>query len=169
MSSAAKPSKPFIRKATPQDCLELAPKMREEDVRECWVGYRMSPLDALQGGLAASIGCFTVEWDGEPVAMFGLVAQNEKWGAPWMLASERLKDIRKDFLRQCKPVLRSMMEKRPYLTNMVWSGNKVHIKWLQWLGFAIGPGIPMGPDGELFHVFSKVTFPCVDSQQPLSP
>lgn len=130
--------------------------MRQEDRDEIWHLARVLPEEALVGGLMSCEYNRTVLLDGKVVCMFGIGGTKGEVGVPWMLASDLLLKIRKPFLRECKEFLREMSEGFPSLSNVAWSKNTTHIKWLRWLGFEIKPAIPMGPDGELYHEFSKV-------------
>lgn len=156
MSNEAKRSKPFVRSPTPKDCQELALTMREEDTREIWHFARLSPLDALLSGLLGSSKCWTVEWDGKAIAMFGVCRQSDDVGQPWMLASNDLSKIKKSFLKECRSYLDLMFDGFEVLTNCAWAKNDVHIQWLKWLGFSFFKAKPMGFDNELFYEFYKV-------------
>lgn len=156
MSNEAKLSKPFARPATLQDCIELSKTMREEDKREIWHIARSSPLNSLVDGFFYSSKCWTVEWQGRVVAIFGVCPQDELVGVPWMLASDDLKRIRKSFLKECHRYLQEMSQGFQILTNSAWSQNEVHIQWLKWLGFKFLKAKPMGYDNELFYEFYKV-------------
>lgn len=149
-------SKPFVRAPKIDDCIELSRSMREEDKREIWHFGRVSPLVALLDGLQYSSKCWTVEWQGRVVAMFGVTKQDDDVGIPWMLASEDLKKIKKSFLRECHQYVERMFDGYQVLTNCAWSQNTIHIQWLKWLGFKFLPARAKGYDGELFYEFYKV-------------
>ena len=131
--------------------------MRQEDKDEIWHLARALPLECLQDSLKYCDYNRTVLLDGRVVCIFGVGGQKGGTGTPWMLASPLLKNIGKSFLRESKAFLDEMSQEYSMLYNVAWSKNEVHIKWLQWLGFEIRPATPMGPDGELFHEFYKVT------------
>lgn len=131
--------------------------MREEDKQECWHLGRVEPLDALQRGYEASSYCRTILLDGKVVAIFGVCPGEGELGIPWMLASDLLKKIRKSFLRECFEFVEEMSKGYTILHNVVWCKNKEHIRWLRWLGFTFRDEIPLGPDGELFYPFYKVS------------
>jgi hypothetical protein len=160
MSNVASQSKPFVRKAVLSDCEELSKTMRQEDVQEIWHSSRTAPLEALRDGFAWPL-CFTVEWRGRVVAMFGVGGERGKFGFPWMLASDDLVKIKRPFIRECRKHVDEMHKEYPVLCNMAWARNTVHVEWLKWLGFELIEARPHGPDGELFNEFFKVK-PCVD-------
>jgi hypothetical protein len=109
--------------------------MRQADVDEVWHSSRTRPLAALEAGARYSSRLLTVEWQGRPVAAFGIVGQPGGLGHPWMLATDDLSAIRKTFLRECRPVVEGWLREYPRLSNAVWSKNAVHIAWIKWLGF----------------------------------
>lgn len=134
MSNVVKLSKPFIRETTTSDVLELSQTMRPEDVEELYHSSHNHPLHALSRGFDASSSIFTIEWQGEVVAIFGVVGTPGQGGSPWMLGSPKLNRCW-SLLRECRQVLSGYVKEYQYLTNAVWAKNATHIKWLQWLGF----------------------------------
>lgn len=156
MSREVEASKPFVRSSKPTDCHELSLTMREEDKREIYHWDRLSPLTALFDGFTAG-KCWTVEWKGKVVAMFGVAkTKDPNVGQPWMLASDDLKRIRKSFLKECHAYVELMFDGYQVLSNHAWAKNDIHIQWLKWLGFKFFPAKHMGYDRELFYEFYKV-------------
>lgn len=151
MSSAANPSKPFIRPATEEDCLELAQNMRREDVEEIWHSSRGFPLASLFRGFLDSEQTFAIERQGRVVALFGVVAFLQGGGCPWMLGTDDLKRC-KSLLRECRRRLDEYATRYGWLANAVWSENAVHIEWIKWLGFQFeGSDIRNGETFLHFH------------------
>ncbi len=165
MSAVASRSKPYVRPATRDDCLELAPRLRKEDLEEISHTQGLPPEQSLLLGLNTG-ETFAVVWGTEVVALFGCGGAPGVLGVPWMLASPTLSKIRKSFLRECRGYVRAMLTVYGYLENRVWVGNEVHIKWLEWLGFTFDPPEPYGIHDELFHRFYMKNEECVN--QPLS-
>lgn len=154
MSNEAEACKPFVRPSVIEDVQYLADHIREEDRQEIWHISRKTPLEAFQSGYDVSEPPFTIEWKGVPVAMFGVSGEGTV-GVPWMLATDDLKRIKKDLLRECRGYVNDMLKKYPFLTNQVWAENIIHIRWLIWLGFTFEEPEPMGPDNEMFIRFYK--------------
>lgn len=152
MSNGASRSKPYVRDAVFSDCFDLAPRLRSEDVQEIKYASGSSPLTALEMSYNASSKCWAVVFNEKVIALFG-VCKQDTWGVPWMLASDELKDIRKSFLRECREYVQKMGEGCAYLTNFVWIGNEVHIKWLHWLGFKFLEPVEYGKANMLFRQF----------------
>lgn len=136
---------------------ELSVTMRQEDKDEIWHLARLTPLKALEGGYKACSYNRTVLLDGKVALIFGVAGEKGGVGVPWMLASPLLQKVRKPFLREAKSFLEEMSEGFSSLHNIAWSKNTEHLRWLKWMGFTFLPAVPMGPDGELFIEFHKVT------------
>ena len=131
-------SKLTLRPATPEDCAELAVTMREADRTELALGGSPSPYDSLMRGIVRSDNPTAVVGPhGDVVAIGGCVELAPLVGSPWLLASDGLLDIKRDFLRDCRPQLIRLHGDFPTLYNEVWEGNTVHIRWLRWLGFTV--------------------------------
>lgn len=154
-SNARRPSNVTVVPTLLSHIVELSETMREEDRLEIWHLARVSPREGLLSSFMLSASCKTVLSDGQVVAIFGCGRAGEV-GVPWMLASPLLVTIKKTFLRECRKFLEEMSEGCKVLRNYAWSKNTVHIRWLQWLGFKMMPGVPMGPDQEVYIPFFKV-------------
>lgn len=134
---------PYVRPANYEDCKELAPRLRQADVKELKYSCGKEPLQALQASFSISEKAWAVIYKDKVIALFGLVRRADI-GVPWMMASDELKEIQKSFLSECKNYLNEMSEGCSLLTNYVWVGNTVHIKWLKWLGFTFLEPIEYG-------------------------
>ena len=145
----------IIRKSIEEDSAILAPKLRTSDVKEIWAAGRFGPFAALDGGFKISRLCFTIEYQGEVVAMFGCAPTkiHEEIGTAWLLASDRLYDMRKTFFKNSKYFIGLMLNEFPYLFNFVHTENKQSIKWLKLCGANLRPPEAYGPDQELFCYF----------------
>lgn len=119
-----------------QELIEyLAENLRSEDVAEVAASSGLSPLEALMRSWddSTTIGMK----DGVPVLIFG-VAHNdhvEGEGFPWMLATDDLEKCPVAFMKECRKWVDWMHDGYPKLRNFVDARNKVHIKWLKYLGF----------------------------------
>lgn len=126
--------------------------MRWADAMEVGHGSGSTPREALISGNCYSREMFTVEWQGRPVAAFGVCGEPGGGGVPWMLATDDLPAIRKTFLRECRPVVERWLRQYTSLSNAVWSENTVHIEWIKWLGFTFhGSDIRNGQTFLHFH------------------
>ncbi len=156
-SSVARPSNISVVVTNLKHVAELSVTMRQEDRDEIWHLARHTPEEALRLGYESCPYNRTVLLDGKVALIFGVGGEKGRVGVPWMLASPLLQKVRKPFLREAKEFLQEMTEGYPLLTNMAWSKNIEHLRWLQWMGFTFLPAVPMGPDGELYIEFYKVT------------
>ncbi|MAH44909.1 hypothetical protein CMI37_03720 [Candidatus Pacearchaeota archaeon] len=129
---------PQVRLSQAEDCVSLAGQLRSADLKELQA-HGVTPEKALTVGYEASTPCYTIEHEGEPVAMFGVspltVGVPKQTGAVWLLGSDRIKDIRTRFLRESRQWLEEISKPYALLANVVHEENALHIRWLQFLGF----------------------------------
>lgn len=161
MSNETSPYKDIllIRYSRAEDASELVYSLREADVQELQHVGIHTPLEALQDGFRESDECFTVEYAGRPIAMFGVVKHPYELfsGCIWLLGSDRLMDFKREIVRQSKGWVDYFHSLYPRLGNIVWEGNTKHIRWLKWLGFEFSEPIPgIGPmNGTFFHFYKE--------------
>ena len=123
------------RPARFEDCRELAPNMRSQDVKEIGYSHGLNPLRSLQEGYRLSQVCNSViHEDGSVVGMFG-VADQGVVASPWLLGADKLIDTRKEFIPQAIEWVEEMSSIYPILTNFVHVDNTVSLAWLKSLGF----------------------------------
>lgn len=137
--------------ASPAHVGTIANRMREIDVRECAIMGR-TPKQALRLSLKASVAAWTAKVDGRPEAMFGVSTLSLLGGegSPWLLMTgDAVRHARSLLVdaRRYSDILQAMF---PVLTNNVHADNAVAIRWLERLGFTVGPvfdmsGHPMRP------------------------
>jgi hypothetical protein len=140
----------IARPSIMQDALDLAPRLRKEDVEEVLAAGGKSALASLMEGVQLSDACFTcVDGDGRPVLMFGTVPHptDQLVGCIWLLASDEIAKHRIRFLRECPRYVEGFQRKYPVLMNFTDCRNHLHHKWLRWCGFdfinivkGFGPG-----------------------------
>lgn len=130
-------SEAIVRPSTPEDILKLAPRLRQDDIRECFACNGSNGTQALSEGLKTSSECLTIEMEKVVIGMFGVAPIEDfpQVGAVWLLASDDLKLIKVQFLRQTRPWIAHFLSRFPTLTNMVDERNEIHIKWIKWSGF----------------------------------
>ena len=149
----------YYRDAVIDDCAILAPKMRQQDATEVWHSNGMSPLEALYMSYDICGENHTIIDDhGEIIGMFGC-GHNEETpniGVPWLLASDKLPTITREFLPQSKEWIDSLDEKYDMLFNFVHADNKVSIRWLKWMGFKFLRKQYYGVNPSEFYPFVKL-------------
>lgn len=152
----------MVRPATLADCTFLAERgLREQDVRELWIGTNSYPLQALERSFLASGGdAFTILVDGEPAAMFGVApvlgaGVPPGVGAPWLLATPDLYRIRRALVRYTRAWVEWMNSIYPHLLNAVSAENTDAVRWLRLAGFEVREPAPLGVEGKPFHIFTR--------------
>lgn len=132
----------------------IATNMRSADVKEIWVSHRSLPAKALRSGLRSE-RCWTALINGEPAVMFGVCDKSilTRTGIPWLLATDELMSIKKQFLTYSKEYIQKSMKGYNVLENHVHVDNKLSIRWLKWIGFTLVEKIPFGIEGEMFWHF----------------
>ena len=146
-----------IRPARPEDMDLLAPNLREIDCREVWALSRLGPREALGRSLECSVKAWTALTQGRIIQMWGVSRLGGLMGfvgSPWLLASDILErpEVAREFIRQSRPYARELEEGFDRLTNLVHAGNRLAIRWLEWLGFSLAPG-EIKINGECFYLF----------------
>ena len=124
----------YMRPSTEEDCAYVASNIRPED-REEVVACGFDPFPALMLGLIESQVSYTlIGPDGLPCAMLGVVPG----GRVWLLGTPGIETHSRTFLRYSKQALAYLYERtgEPLLHNYTHAANKVHHRWLKWLGFS---------------------------------
>lgn len=147
----------LVRPSTTSDIQSLAPRLRQEDLRELAALNGCGAYEALSEGLRRSVECWSITFDGLVIGMFGVAPLEGRpdTGAIWLLASDDLPKIRWEFLKKTRPWVGYFHTKYPKLTNMVDSRNSQHVKWIKWAGFDFINEYEVGPDKILFREFFK--------------
>ena len=125
-------------KSIPEDILYLAPRLRQADVTELKAMTGMKADEGLMASFNSSLPDFTktIFIADKQVGIFGL-SPSAVIGIAyvWMVGTPDLSLLKKDLIIQTKKELQHMTNAFPILTNVVYSKNTVHIKWLHHLGF----------------------------------
>jgi hypothetical protein len=142
---------------TPEAIQFIADNMRKEDAAEVWAYCRHTPIEALEFSVKHSKKIVIVYGDGVPLTALGLCMRDflSGTGVPWLLSAEQALKYKRQFLKLSPPIIEEMLDICPKLVNYVHADNKLSIRWLKWLGFTIEDPEPTGPQGELFHRFTK--------------
>lgn len=130
-----------------EDANQLAPLLRDEDVREIRDANGSTPLESLTHGVTLGTRCYTVADSDQPVAMFGVMPN----GAVWLLASENLLEHRRQLVRESRRWLREMHRSFPVLWNYVDTRNRAHVRFLEWLGVEWGQKLRSKPHFRYFQ------------------
>jgi hypothetical protein len=136
-----------IHKATFDDVVALAPRMRPADALEVKRAAGFSPIKALAESLAASGGrAWATYFDAEPVAMFGL-CQPELLGPtaiPWLLTGYGVEKHPTTFMRLARSLVDKWAIEFPTLIQFVDEEYVQAQRFLRHLGFTIYPAVEHG-------------------------
>lgn len=126
----------YVRAYEPGDAEDLAPRLREADRREIQASFGI-PLPSLINHSDSGIIC-TISTDDEVVVgLFGAIPTCDLSAAVWLVGSDALikPPLRRQFLVEGKTFLDALHRFRPLLWNYVDERNRLHIRWLEWMGF----------------------------------
>ena len=151
----------YTRKTKLGDIVQVANNLRPADLAEVKAASGRSPKEVLLQCFFESIPCMTICNDDDmPVAMWGAVPIGDTVGGVWLLGTTGLTaaGTRTRFLREARKHVDQMQEKYPVLANCVDARNKVHIRWLQWMGFTFIAEHPnYGAEGRAFLEFCRMS------------
>jgi hypothetical protein len=145
-----------VERACPEHIPEIAAKMREADRREIWASHRHTPRKALECSLERSDLAWTCFVDGVAAFMWGAARQGSLLsakGSPWLLGTDAILKVRKDFLRCCPFFVERMQRRFPRLENYIHAENLLSIRWLKWCGFTCDEEAPEAINDEDFFLF----------------
>lgn len=129
-------------------------RLRPGDAREiAALGVTMPEAFALSTSRALWADAYLI--DGDVAALVGLSVDSllSGEGVPWLLTGEPVDRHRKLFLRETRAGVARMRARFPVLRNVVHAEYAEAVRWLAWLGFAIGGARPHGPFGAPFRPF----------------
>lgn len=145
-----------LREATLHDVVELALNLREADRQELWAVGHDDPVKPILEGVLHSDWSKAALVDGEVVCIFGLANQRTVLtaaGIPWMLGTPLVAQHARVFMQMSRAYIAQMLREYDQLFNVVHAPNHLAKGWLRRMGFQLEPARPLGPHGELFHVF----------------
>lgn len=136
----------------------IADNVREPDRAELWAAACKTPKEVLEGAIENCDAAWTAFVDGIPICMFGVTGGDPLSGVgiPWMVGTHQLDRMAHLFLRRCREQVQAMSEAYPLLRNYIDNRNGRAIRWLEWLGFEMGPPVPYGPFRALFRGFQMI-------------
>lgn len=125
-----------VSPATSREIPYVSVNMQISDILELMASSGKKPNEALLDALDVSKESWTI-WDGStPLGMFGVAdSYQPNVGIPWLLATNQLSDIGREFLRGSKWYIDYMHRDYEFLTNYVDLRHTTAQRWLEWLGF----------------------------------
>lgn len=151
-----KPARVVIFPATHEDVLKVSESLREEDKQEVETASGRPAVEAVLHGWRSSKYSFTAHVDGTPAIVFGVAFD----GVIWMLCTDAIKKAPLAVFKLSQRVItlfKGLGFKRLY--NVADCRNKLHIGWLERLGFTMGQVVNV--NGHPFQFFQMETSPCV--------
>ncbi len=125
-----------IRTAKSRDIKKIGGRLREADAQELLAAGNVSAEAALAYSFDRSTLRYTVELDGLPVAMFGIMPDCilGVTANVWLLGTPELAQIKKTFVRMSRVVIARFLECYPMLWNIVDVRYVSAIRWLESCG-----------------------------------
>lgn len=146
-----------IVNALPGHIPHIAANMRQADQKEVMASHGHSPELALQSSLNHSVLAWTCLVRNKPAFMWGvcpLRAVLGLEGSPWLLGTDDVLEVRRDFLKFSPRYISKMQSVFPKLWNYVHADNKISQRWLKWCGFKMANAAETyGINNELFYRF----------------
>src|SRR3954470_20102838 len=128
--------------------------MRREDVAEVLALGFQDARTAVWHSLSQSTVAFALLFDGEVAAVFGVGRAENGVACVWALTGRAVHVHPRAFIRASRPILHMLLSECGVLCNVVDARYEASVRWLRWLGFSVGPAIPIGPEGIPFHPIS---------------
>lgn len=149
-----------IKPATHGDALMLSQYLRQSDKDEIKASTGRDPQDALVNSFEVSDPelRWTAFLDGKPIVMWGVSDVGRGFGSVWLLASDEIYSIKKEFLAACPEYLRIMHVRYHTLYNWVSTKHEASLNWLDGLGFKVvefNPKHGVGKEPFLMFAFTK--------------
>jgi len=145
-----------IRESVVEDAVALAPRLRRADLAELRAAGHDIAEVPIREGIVESDWAMTATVDGEIACVFGLARTGTMLapiGVPWMLGTDLVTANARALMVLAGYYIAQMLQEYEQLVNIVHAPNRRAIGWLRRMGFHVEQARPMGPHGELFHVF----------------
>lgn len=146
--------RPIVRPATPADALYIAPRLREEDRRECRAASGRPPLEGILAGVAAG-RCFVADAGGGPFLIGGVGPAAPRVGAIWLVGTPAMERHKVFMARRGPEWVEEFHREFPALVNVTDARNELHHRFIRWCGFTFLKLRPYGPFGLPFYEFAR--------------
>ena len=138
-------AKAVVRRAEIGDGTELFPNLRTADKKEIIAAHGNIQKETLEDGIRTSDECWAVVLEDETIALYGYRETDDNSAYVWMLGSEKLLDIRWQFLRATRNTIKQIIKKYDSLWSLSYAKNTVHSDWYKWAGFKVMDTFNAGP------------------------
>ena len=125
----------MVRDAVESDAIRLYKELRVDDMLEI-IGLDHHPWTAVEYSIKASDKAFTATTlDDDVICVFGVTKTHvDTVGCVWMLGTDRVRSIKREFIRNCKEWEAELGADYRCLINVVSTSNKISMRWLKWMG-----------------------------------
>ena len=125
----------MVRDAVESDAIRLYKELRVDDMLEI-IGLNHHPWTAVEYSIKASDKAFTATTlDDDVICVFGVTKTHvDTVGCVWMLGPDRVRSIKREFIRNCKEWEAELGADYRCLINVVSTSNKISMRWLKWMG-----------------------------------
>ena len=148
----------WVRDAKLADAYELSHNLREIDIEELNAGSDTSPIDALLGGFGGKgTKTKTIINEDKVIGMFGVgdCPHYEEYGVIWLLGSDGIDKINKQFLKESRRYVNDLQEPYKVVYNWVHPANWKSLKWLQFCGFEVREKRKIGIKNQEFYLMIR--------------
>ncbi len=149
----------WVRPARPADAAALVPHLRMEDAREIRaLGWE--PSAGLEVTLESSERAMAVlSGAGDVITLYGIARSPSRaaTGGPWLLGAPAMERFPRAVMRLARAELPRLAEGFDLLVNRADARNRLHLGWVQALGFSCLRSVPMGPERRMFIEFARLT------------
>ena len=135
----------YVKQSTTYDAGVVGESLRAADRDELSATTFEPPVRVLINGVRTSSPCYTIRRrdGGRPCGIFGTSKSHyPDSGVVWLLGTDDLTRHGKSFIRYSRLWLKELHKHYRLLYNVIDARNKIHIRWLEWMGFDFESDIP---------------------------
>lgn len=131
------PYKCWLRQATKEDLISLAPRLRQADKDEFIANMGLPPELILPEAMLEGTCTGSVNEMSEVIMALGShpVEGSDNTAVVWMVSSDDIFDYPSRFAAISKAAMEGLHQDHELLVNFIDARNTKHIQWLKWLGF----------------------------------
>lgn len=138
-----------------KDINEISENLREEDRREAWNAWRLTPQEVVEMSANSAGEAWVILHSEKPVGIFGVSPKSflTDTGIIWFLGTTEFERIWLTFGKETSAVIQSFFGKYKRLENWAAFENKKTLRWLMKNGFQIEAPKSYGVYGKPFCYF----------------
>lgn len=143
-----------VRPATWMDVERMADCLRDSDKEEIRASTGLEPKYGLRHSFFVSESKFVITHNQCPAVMFGVLSIiGSKDGCVWMLATDRVKNIKQSVYTISVAYINYFLGIYEVLYNFIDERNTRTEKWLRLCGARFYNSLLLGPEGKVFKYF----------------